>query len=316
MNQYRREISQTDIEKQWAIMADIRAISDGKPVKPRAFVDTYGCQQNEADSETLRGMLVEMGYALTDSEAEADVILLNTCAVREHAEQRILGNIGALTHTKRAKPDQIIGVCGCMVQQPAMAEKIRKSFRHVDLVFGVHALWRFPDLFREVLLERGRLFSGEDGSGAIAEGLPISRDGKTKAWLYIMSGCNKFCSYCIVPYVRGRERSRRPEIILEEARRLISEGYRDLTLLGQNVNSYGKDLEGREDFSDLLRKIAELDGEFLLRFMTSHPKDAGDRSFPRWRTAGKLRATFIFRFRPEATAFCGYEPRLYEWRSI
>ena len=279
MNQRRREISQTDIERQWAIMAEVRANSGGKPEKPRAFVDTYGCQQNEADSETLRGMLREMGYVFTGSEAEADVILINTCAVREHAEKRVLGNLGALTHIKRAHPGQIIGVCGCMVQQPAMAEKIKKSYRHVDLVFGVHDLWRFPTLLRQVLLERGRLFSVKDDGGAVAEGLPVSRSGKPKAWLSIMSGCNNYCSYCIVPYVRGRERSRRPERILADAKQLISEGYKDITLLGQNVNSYGKDLEDWEDFSELLRKVAELDGDFLIRFMTSHPKDAGDRLF-------------------------------------
>lgn len=255
---------------------------------PLAFIDTYGCQQNESDSEKLRGMLDAMGYRFTDEEAEADLIVINTCAVREHAEMRVYGNVGALVHTKRKKPEQIIALCGCMVQQKSVAEKIKKSFRHVDLVFGPQALWRFPELLERILTERGRIFFIEDEPGAIAEGLPVVRDGKIKAWLSIMYGCNNFCSYCIVPYVRGRERSRDPDVIISEAKQLIEAGYKDITLLGQNVNSYGKDLASPIDFSDLLERINALDGDFLIRFTTSHPKDAGERLFKTMAACGKV----------------------------
>ncbi len=279
METNRKEIPAEDVAFQRAIMNKVRAISEGRPCRPLAFVDTYGCQQNEADSEKLRGMLEEMGYGFTRSEAEADVIVINTCAVREHAEMRILGNVGALNHTKRAKPDQIIALCGCMVQQPGMADRIRRSYRIVDIVFGPHVLWRFPEFLLDALTKSGRIFSVEDDDGAISEGLPLKRDGTVKAWLSVMYGCNNFCSYCIVPYVRGRERSRDPEVIVEEARGLVSSGYKDITLLGQNVNSYGKDLGTGTDFSDLIYRINDIPGDFVIRFMTSHPKDAGNRLF-------------------------------------
>ena len=191
----------------------------------------------------------------------------------------MLGNVGALTHTKRRKPNQVICLCGCSMQEPHMAEKIRKSFRHVDLVFGPHALWRFPELLQQVLLKKERVFATEQSDGRIAEGLPVVRRGKIKAWVSIMYGCNNFCTYCIVPYVRGRERSREPEQILEEVRSLVAEGYKDITLLGQNVNSYGKDLDSNVDFADLLAQINDISGDFLVRFMTSHPKDASQKLF-------------------------------------
>ncbi|MGE4485497.1 MAG: tRNA (N6-isopentenyl adenosine(37)-C2)-methylthiotransferase MiaB [Oscillospiraceae bacterium] len=279
MSSNRYEIPPEEVEKQWAHMSAVKAHNSSLAKAPLAFVDTYGCQQNEADSEKLRGMLREMGYEFTRSESAADVIVINTCAVREHAEMRVLGNVGALTHTKRANPNQIIALCGCMVQQPAMAERIRKSYRHIDLVFGPHALWRFPEFLERTLSERGRIFSVSDDPGSIAEGLPSLRDGGVKAWLSIMYGCNNFCSYCIVPYVRGRERSRNPETIIKDAKKLIAEGCRDITLLGQNVNSYGLDLDAGADFSELLKRINAIDGEFLIRFMTSHPKDATERLF-------------------------------------
>ena len=243
------------------------------------MVDTYGCQQNEADSEKIRGYLSEMGYGLTQDEFEADVIVINTCAVREHAEQRVLGNVGALNHTKKAKQGQIIAVCGCMVQQEHMAEKIKFSYPIVDLVFGPHELWRFPELFKKTISGNKRVFATSPNDGAVAEGIPLKRDGKVKAWLSIMYGCNNFCSYCIVPYVRGRERSRLPENILAEAKELVEAGYKDITLLGQNVNSYGKDLDEDVDFADLIRKINDIEGEFTIRFMTSHPKDATEKLF-------------------------------------
>ena len=249
------------------------------PQPPLAFVDTYGCQQNEADSERIRGYLARMGYGFTQDEEQAQVIVINTCAIREHAEQRVLGNLGALVHTKRRHPDQLICLCGCMAQEPRIAEKIRQSYRHVDLVFGPHALWKFPEMLHTLLDHRGRIFQTADEAGSIAEGIPVVRQDRVKAWVSIMYGCNNFCSYCIVPYVRGRERSRKPEDILREVEELAAQGYKDITLLGQNVNSYGKDLDEPLDFSDLLERVNAISGDFLIRFMTSHPKDATQKLF-------------------------------------
>lgn len=268
-----------EVQRQMEICRQLAQRNQEAGVCPLALVDTYGCQQNEADSEQIRGMLREMGYAFTEDTNQADVIVINTCAIREHAELRVLGNVGALTHTKRRKPNQVICLCGCSMQEPHMAEKIKKSFRHVDLVFGPHALWRFPELLQQVLLQKKRVFATEPSDGRIAEGLPVVRQGKIKAWVSIMYGCNNFCTYCIVPYVRGRERSREPEQILREVRALIADGYKDITLLGQNVNSYGKDLDGAVDFADLLAQINDIPGDFLVRFMTSHPRDASQKLF-------------------------------------
>ena len=268
-----------DIQRQKEYCAELRALNARLPAPPKAWVDTYGCQQNEADSELLRGMLADMGYQISGSEEGADVIVINTCAIREHAEQRVFGNVGALVHGKRRNPGQIIALCGCMAQEPHVAERLRQSYRHVDLVFGPQQLWRFPEFLRRVYLRRGRVFETDPDEGAIAEGLPVYRSGKLKAWVSIMYGCNNFCSYCIVPYTRGRERSREPEIILNEIRALAEQGYKDITLLGQNVNSYGKDLGLDMDFADLLEKIEAIPGDFLIRFMTSHPKDASQKLF-------------------------------------
>jgi len=275
----RQEIPAADLARQREIMEAVAEKNAALPTPPLAMVDTYGCQQNEADSEKLRGILAQMGYGLTRDENEADVIVLNTCAVREHAEMRVFGNVGALTHTKKAKPGQIIALCGCMVQQPTVMEKIKHSYPHVDMVFGPQALWRFPEFLHARLNGGKRIFEISDTQGAIFEGLPSRRDGDVKAWLSIMYGCNNFCSYCIVPHVRGRERSRTPEAVLAEAKALVAAGYKDITLLGQNVNSYGKDLGCGTDFSDIISAINDIDGEFLIRFMTSHPKDAGEKLF-------------------------------------
>ena len=268
-----------DIQRQKEYCAELRALNAKRPAPPRAWVDTYGCQQNEADSELLRGMLCDMGYEIADTDEGADVIVINTCAIREHAEQRVFGNVGALVHGKRRNPSQIICLCGCMAQEPHVAQRIRETYRHVDLVFGPQSLWRFPELFRRVYQRRVRVFETEPDQGAIAEGLPVRRSGTIKAWVSIMYGCNNFCSYCIVPYTRGRERSREPEVILSEIRELAAQGYKDITLLGQNVNSYGKDLEENMDFPALLEQAAAIPGDFLLRFMTSHPKDATEKLF-------------------------------------
>ena len=267
------------LERQAAICGEIQEYWQVQGVTPLAFVDTYGCQQNEADSERIRGMLQCAGYGFTDTEEGADVIVLNTCAVREHAEQRVFGNVGALVHTKRRHPRQKIFVCGCMMGQPQVAERIKKSYPHVDGVFSTHHLWQFPELLLHVLTTGKRIFATEDSAGSIAEHIPVARTNTLKAWVSVMYGCNNFCSYCIVPYVRGRERSRRPEDVLEECRGLIAAGYKEITLLGQNVNSYGKDLACGVDFADLMAQVAELPGEFRLRFMTSHPKDASRKLF-------------------------------------
>ena len=279
MEQRTGRISPADLARQREFTARIAGVLRERETPPLAFVDTYGCQQNEADSEHLRGMLREMGYSFTPDEAEADLILINTCAIREHAEHRVLGNVGALVHTKRAKPSQIICLCGCMMQQESVAKKIRSSFHHVDMVFGTHALWRFPELLWRVMSRHTRVFELTDEPGSIAEGLPVARMDRVKAWVSVMYGCNNFCSYCIVPYVRGRERSREPAEILREVRELVDAGYRDITLLGQNVNSYGRGLAETIDFSELLRQIDEIPGRYRIRFMTSHPKDASPRLF-------------------------------------
>ena len=244
---------------------------------PMALVRTYGCQQNVADSEKLKGMLKEMGCDFTEDENEADIIIFNTCAIREHAEDRVFGNVGALVKNKRENPDLKICLCGCMMTQPHIAEQIKTKYRHVDLVFGTHALYRFPENLYRILAGGKRVYDVTSEDGRVAEGLPIRRRDKVKAWVSIMSGCNNFCSYCIVPYVRGRERSRRPENVLEEVRGLVAEGYKEITLLGQNVNSYCKDLDIGYDFSDLLRDINKIDGDFTVKFMTSHPKDATEK---------------------------------------
>ena len=249
----------------------------GKSV--RALVDTFGCQQNVADSQHIMGMLEAMGCTFVTAPEDADIVVLNTCAIRDHAEKRVYGTLGALTHTKKANPEQLICLCGCMAQRPEVAEKVRQSYRHVDLVFGPQALWKFPELLYQVYTRRGRVFSVEEEHGAIAEGMPVVREGRTRAWVSIMYGCNNFCSYCIVPYVRGRERSREPARIIEEVRQLAAEGYKEITLLGQNVNSYGKDLDTPWDFADLLSELDKLEGDYLLRFMSSQPKDASYKLF-------------------------------------
>ena len=303
----RKEISIDEIRRQEGICAEIRdavsAASEGRQLL--AMVDTYGCQQNEADSEKIRGYLAEMGYGFTQDEFEADVIVVNTCAVREHAEMRVLGNVGQLNHSKKQRPGQIIAVCGCMVQQEHMAQKIKRSYPVVDLVFGPHELWRFPELLQKTMTGKKRVFATERCDGLVAEGMPSKRDGTVKAWLSIMYGCNNFCTYCVVPYVRGRERSRRPEDIVAEARQLVEAGYKDITLLGQNVNSYGKDLGGGTDFADLIRMINDIPGDFLIRFMTSHPRTRRKSSSAQWPSAKNAPASSICRFSREATAFCG-----------
>ncbi len=272
-------ISEAQLQQQFQYCDNIAAYWRDRDAVPCAYVETYGCQQNEADSERIRGLLVQSGYAIVQQAEGADVVVMNTCAIREHAEQRVFGNLGALVHTKRRHPGQKIFLCGCMAGERIVWERIKKSYHHVDGVFSTHHLWQFPEILWNVLSKGKRQFYVEDEPGSIAEGLPQVRDNKLKAWVSIMYGCNNFCTYCIVPYVRGRERSRQPADILAECKELIASGIREITLLGQNVNSYGKDLDCGVDFSDLLAMIAQLDGDFLIRFMTSHPRDAGQKLF-------------------------------------
>ena len=272
-------ISQEQLEAQYAFCDKVENYWHQAGRTPKAYVETYGCQQNEADSQTLRGLLSQCGYDIIQEAEGADVVIMNTCAIREHAEQRVFGNLGALTHTKRRHPEQKIFLCGCMAGQTEVVERIRKSYPHVSGVFSTHHLWQFPEVLYRVLTEKKRQFFVQDEAGAIAEGLPMLRDNTLKSWVSIMYGCNNFCTYCIVPYVRGRERSRKPQDILEECKALIASGCKEITLLGPNVNSYGKDLDCGVDFADLLAQIASLDGDFLVRFMTSHPRDASTKLF-------------------------------------
>ncbi|MBQ7500424.1 MAG: tRNA (N6-isopentenyl adenosine(37)-C2)-methylthiotransferase MiaB, partial [Clostridia bacterium] len=241
----------------------------------RAFVQTYGCQQNEADSEHIAGMLIDMGYSLTDAPDNADIIIVNTCAVREHAELKALSKTGQYKHLKLANPDLIIGIGGCMVTQEHRCGDIKNKYPYVDFLFGTSMLPGLPQLIYRTMKENKRIMSPTGGvEDRVVEGIPVKRESSFLAWVPIMYGCNNFCSYCVVPYVRGRERSRTKEAVLEEVRGLAKAGYKELTLLGQNVNSYGKGLYDDYDFADLLSDICAVDGDFKVRFMTSHPKDA------------------------------------------
>ena len=261
-----RQIEYLDLT---AELMSIRKLGD----EPLAYVRTYGCQQNVADSERIKGMLARAGYGFTENVEEADFILFNTCAVREHAEDRVFGNVGALKKLKRRHPQILIALCGCMMEQEHVAERIHRSFPFVGLVFGTHCMHIFPELLYKSLVDGSRLIVRDNDDKLVHEGVPTLRDGSFKGWLPIMYGCDNFCTYCIVPYVRGRERSREPDIIIAEARDMIERGYKDITLLGQNVNSYGKGLSPRPTFAGLLSEIDKIEGDYWLRFMTSHPKD-------------------------------------------
>ncbi len=267
-----KTLPECEIARQYDFMKRVR---EQNPDGLYATILTFGCQQNEADSERLAGMAREMGYEITSDEKLADLIVVNTCAVREHAELKALSITGQFKHLKAAKRSLVIAICGCMVSQEHRKERIKNSYPYVDFVFGTTRLHTFPEMLYRCLSTRKRGFYLDEGNdGCIAEGLPVRRESTFKAWVSVMYGCNNFCTYCIVPYVRGRERSRKRENILEEVRTLAAEGYREITLLGQNVNSYGKDIYDDYDFADLLSDIAKIEGDFIVRFMTSHPKDA------------------------------------------
>lgn len=269
------KISESEINEQKNYIEKIKSINNIREKKPLAFVETYGCAQNESDSEKLKGMLFDMGYEFCENAKEADLIVYNTCAVRENAELRVFGNIGAVKNLKKKKPSLILGVCGCMMQQEHIAETIKKRYPHVDMVFGTHALYRFPEILSEAM-EKKRVFHTENEDGSIFEGISYKRSEPPLAKIPIMYGCNNFCSYCIVPYVRGRERSRDKDEILKEIREVSALGYKEIMLLGQNVNSYGNDLESGVSFAGLIKEVAKVDGIERIRFMTSHPKDISD----------------------------------------
>ena len=240
-------------------------------------IKTFGCQMNEHDSEILAGILEKMGYAPVHDVDKADIILLNTCCVRETAEHKVFSYLGRLRSLKEKNPDLIIGVCGCMTQQEGMASRIRHLFPYVDLVFGTHNLHRLEEYLTRISGAREHVVEIWPSPGSITEGLPIKRKAGVSAWVTIMYGCNNYCTYCIVPYVRGRESSRRPEEIIAEVKALAQNGFKEITLLGQNVNSYGKDLEERLDFAELLKRLEEIERIERIRYMTSHPRDFNDQ---------------------------------------
>ncbi|MEG2108137.1 tRNA (N6-isopentenyl adenosine(37)-C2)-methylthiotransferase MiaB [Clostridium sp.] len=252
------------------------------------FISTYGCQMNEEDSEKLSGMLKRIGYTKTEDKENASIILFNTCCVRENAENKVYGNLGRIKKLKETKKDLIVGICGCMMQQEGMADKILAKFPFVNIIFGTHNAYKFPEYLNRVRTEGVQIKEILNKETEIIEGIPIDRESSTKAYVTIMYGCNNFCTYCVVPYVRGRERSRKPEEIIKEINDLVNSGYKEITLLGQNVNSYGKGLEDEISFADLLRRINEITGLERVRFMTSHPKDLNEDVIYAIKECGKL----------------------------
>lgn len=287
-----RTVSEEQMQIQRSFIMKLREDNNNFAVKNGrtrlALTETYGCQQNENDTERIRGMLKEAGFDFTDDQNKADLIIYNTCAVRENAEQKVFGRLGILKHMKETRPDVTIAVCGCMVQQPHITEKIEKIHNHVDLIFGTHALYQMPELLYEAMHRNKTVVNIEDSEGLIAEDIPMLREDVSKAWVSVMYGCNNFCSYCIVPYVRGRERSRRPEAVINEVKELVSKGCSEISLLGQNVNSYGKDLDEDIDFADLMRMVNAVDEVKRIRFMTSHPKDLSDKLIEAIRDCDKV----------------------------
>ena len=282
---------QTEEEKQLFYIEKCREIIKQKENnlgrKLTACVVTFGCQMNFKDSEKLVGILTEMGYEETDDE-HADLVLYNTCTVRENANFKIYGRLGYLSKIKENNPDMIVGLCGCMMQEKHVVDKLNKSYRFIDLIFGTHNLYNFAELMYERLSENHKVEEILDGTDKIVEDLPTIRKYSFKSGVNIMFGCNNFCSYCIVPYVRGRERSRKPEDIVKEVEKLVSEGVVEVMLLGQNVNSYGKTLDEPISFAELLRRVTEVEGLKRIRFMTSHPKDLSDELIETMHSSEKI----------------------------
>lgn len=278
------EVPPEELQKSLQASASLKKELEGRGFQ--YYIESYGCQMNDHDAEKLSGMLQTCGFSPAPSKEEATLLLFNTCCVREHAEKRVFGNIGALKKRKENEPGLLIGVCGCMMQQREVAERLFKRFPFVDLVFGTHELHHFPLLLSRTLAGE-RVFSVRESDGEIAEGLPVVRGGSFSTFVTIMYGCNNFCSYCIVPYVRGRERSRAPENIVAEVRSLAERGFREITLLGQNVNSYAYADDG-VDFPELLRRVSTVEGIERIRFMTSHPKDLSPRLIEAMATLPKV----------------------------
>ena len=281
MSEITQNISLCEIEEKCGYMAFVKAHNDAflqrEGVLPKAFILTLGCQQNQADSEKLAGMATAMGYEMTSDPEDAHLIIVNTCAIREHAEKRALSLVGQYKHIKAKRPELIIAVCGCMTAQEHRINDIKHRYPYVDLLFGTSVLHRFPEFLADKFRLKKRILNSDMSERVVAEDIPVRRESGYRAWVSVMYGCNNFCSYCIVPYVRGRERSRRKEEIIKEVSALVNEGYRDITLLGQNVNSYGKDLGAGYDFADLLAELDTIEGDYRLDFMTSHPKDASKK---------------------------------------
>lgn len=275
-----KKVSEEEIAQQYKYIETIKQYNQdlitktGKPV--RYNIETFGCAMNENDSERLSGMLSEMGYSECSTRNDSDLIIFNTCCVRENAEQKVYGHLGALKKLKEENPNLIIAICGCMMQQPEVVAHIKKTYKHVGIIFGTHNLYKFPELLKTAAFTNKTVIDVWDSTGSIAENMPIIRKENLKAWVTVMYGCNNFCSYCIVPYVRGRERSRGIEEIRNEVETLAKEGCKEITLLGQNVNSYGKDLDGNYTFAGLLRELNTIQGIERIRFLTSHPKDLSD----------------------------------------
>ncbi|AOY77173.1 tRNA (N6-isopentenyl adenosine(37)-C2)-methylthiotransferase MiaB [Clostridium formicaceticum] len=274
------KVSQEELNRQREIINKLRKINDAEyertGKRKKHLTVTYGCQMNEHDSEKLLGMLKDMGYVETSEKEKADLIIYNTCCVRENAELKVYGNLGALKPLKKKNSDLMIAVCGCMMQQPKVVEAIKKKYKHVDLVFGTHNLHKFPELLANCKQADNMLVEVWEEEGEIIEGIPSMRKYGVKAFVNIMFGCNNFCTYCIVPYTRGRERSREIKEIVNEVVDLAKNGTKEITLLGQNVNSYGKTLENKTEFADLLKELNKIDGIERIRFMTSHPKDLSE----------------------------------------
>lgn len=278
---YREDI---EVHYDFSVPEDMASIGENK----KFLIRTYGCQMNEHDSETMAGILMEMGYKATTEVENADVIILNTCAIRENAENRVFGEIGHLKALKVENPDLIIGVAGCMSQQETVVNRILEKHQQVDLIFGTHNIHRLPQLIQEAMFSKAQVVEVWSQEGDIYENLPKARHGNIKAWVNIMYGCDKFCTYCIVPMTRGKERSRRPEDIIQEVRHLAAQGYKEITLLGQNVNSYGKDFEDIDYlFGDLLNDMHKIDIP-RVRFMTPHPRDFDDRAIEALSKGGNL----------------------------
>ena len=277
-NKKQRFVSEDENARQKAFLEFISSENEKHLIdtgyRRKVFVLTLGCQQNEADSERLMGLAEAMGYEETDIPDNASLIIVNTCAIREHAEKRALSIVGQYKHIKAKNPDLVICICGCMVVQEHRIQDIKMRYPYVDILFGTSSLHKFPELLAEKLRRGKRVLRADSGEYLVAEGIPVKRKSTYKAWVSVMYGCNNFCSYCIVPYVRGRERSRKMPDVVAEVRELVHNGCKDITLLGQNVNSYGKDSGEDYDFADLLYELDKIEGDYILHFMTSHPKDA------------------------------------------